>query len=96
MRLIGIAENNWERLDGEMAAKGMDPMVLPFDRFLNWVYSFAVNQFSDVSDLDRFEMRLNLPMPGIRSAIQDTASVWAPAQEQSALSGLAAAVRGGV
>jgi hypothetical protein len=94
MRLISIAETNWERLDGDMAAKGVDPMGLPFDRFLNLVYAFAVNQFNDEKDLNKFEMRLNLPMPGIKSAIQETSSSWAPAKETAALSGLAAALGG--
>jgi hypothetical protein len=95
MRLIGIAETNWDRLDGDMAAKGVDPMELPFDRFLNLIYAFAVSSFSDEKDLNRFEARLNLPIPGIRSKIAETASPWAPERETAALGGLAAALRGG-
>ena len=96
MRLISIAEDNWERIDGEMAGRGVDLMEIPFDRFLNAIYAFVVRSFQDEKDRTKFEVRLNLPMPGKKkSALQETSSPWAPAQETAALGSLAAAVGGG-
>lgn len=71
-------------------------MALPFDRFLNLVYAFAVEGARDDEKArDRFDMRLNMPVPGFRSHVENTGSPWAPEAETAALSGLAAALKGG-
>ena len=70
-------------------------MALPFDRFLNLVYSFATEGVSEEKERDRFDMRLNMPVPGFFSMLTETASPWTPDAETAALSSLAAAVSGG-
>ena len=70
-------------------------MALPFDRFLNLIFAFATENINDEQEYDRFVMRLNLPIPGIFSAVTETASPWSAESETSALSSLAATLRGG-
>ena len=37
-RLFGIAGVYWREIDGESAGKGFDPLELPLNRFLNFIY----------------------------------------------------------
>lgn len=39
--LIRIADEFWHEIDGSCARTGFDPRDLPFDRFLNLIYSWA-------------------------------------------------------
>jgi len=39
--LIGIADDYWSEIDGACAREGVDPLGLPFTRFLNLVYSWV-------------------------------------------------------
>jgi len=39
--LIRIADEFWPEIDGTCARTGFDPLGLPFDRFLNLIYSWA-------------------------------------------------------
>jgi hypothetical protein len=47
--LIRIADEFWHEIDGACARTGFDPLGLPFDRFLNLIYSWACErvQFSE-------------------------------------------------
>jgi len=67
-------------------------MDLPFDRFLNYVHTTVVESFQEEKDRIRFETRLFRPPPGQEAP---ASSPWSREQETAALSGLAAAVRGG-
>lgn len=70
-------------------------MALPFDRLLNLIYAFSVQGAQDEKERDRFDVRLNTPVPGMFSTLEEQVSPWAPEKETAALSGLAAALRGG-
>jgi hypothetical protein len=45
--LIYIADEYWNEIDGACARVGVDPLALPFDRFLRAVYSWAVEHTVD-------------------------------------------------
>lgn len=53
-------------LDGAAAERGFDPLELPIDRFLSWVYSWVVSRLSD-KDRRRFDMELARPAHGEES-----------------------------
>lgn len=59
-RLVGIASDHWEAIDGEAAHSGVDFFQLPFDRFLNAIYWWAVQR---VKDTDKFARDLDQPFP---------------------------------
>ena len=45
VRLAAFATVYWEAFDGQLASRsGIDPLDLPFDRFLNTVYWFLIDQ----------------------------------------------------
>jgi len=39
--LIHIADEFWHEIDGACARAGVDPLALPFPRFLNLIYAWA-------------------------------------------------------
>ena len=52
--LIEIADIFWHQIDGACARAGFDPLALPFDRFLNLVYAWAVERVqADEEAMDR-------------------------------------------
>lgn len=67
-------------------------MALPFDRFLNLVYVFAV-EGAEEKDKNRFDARLNMPDPSRKTAVPE-ASPWSAQAEQNSLSELAFALGG--
>lgn len=70
-------------------------MDLPIDRYLNLVQFFATEGMED-SEREKFETRLNMPVPGTAaSAVLPADSPWSPENEASALSAFAAQVAGG-
>jgi len=72
-------------------------MDLPLDRFLNLTYYFATED-AEPKEKDRFDVRLNMPDVRARrkAATQgvDASSPWSKRNEESALSGLVAALSG--
>ena len=48
--LIGIAQRFWYEIDGACAGVGVDPVELPFSRFLNLVYSWVVERLQYTED----------------------------------------------
>jgi hypothetical protein len=42
--LIYIADEYWTEIDGSCARQGVNPLDLPFDRFLRLVYSWIVER----------------------------------------------------
>ena len=79
-----------------MATKGVDPMELPFDRFLNLAYHVATMN-SEERDRNSFDIKLNMPPTGTPRTAEDipASSPWSKENETLALGGLAAALRGG-
>lgn len=45
--LLATAAGGWEILDGEAALKGVDPIRLPFHRFLNLIYYWAIRSMNE-------------------------------------------------
>ena len=72
-------------------------MVLPFDRFLNLVYFYAVED-AEESEKDKFDVKLNKPDAKAiaRGATERPDSPWSKENEEAALSGLVAAMTGAV
>lgn len=53
--LIEIADVYWHQIDGACARAGVDPLSLPFDRFLNLVYAWATEWLrADEEAFDNF------------------------------------------
>jgi hypothetical protein len=48
--LIYIADQYWHEFDGACARQGVDPLALPFNRFLNAVYAWAVERLQYAED----------------------------------------------
>lgn len=87
-----VAEENWTTLDGWAAAKGVDPMSLTMDRFLNLTYFFAT-EGADPDDLRKFDSQLNRPDASrLRKSTENTA--WSKENEEASLSAFAAAFGG--
>ena len=61
-RLVGIAAEHWDAIDGEAASRGVDYFQLGFDRLLNAIYWWAVQR---VKEPERFERSLSehFPLP---------------------------------
>lgn len=87
-RLIGLIKNEWSAFDGLLASQDVDPMLLPFDRFLNTVHWWATKEATQES-LTRFERRLWMPPKGEAPA---PGSPWSPEAETAAFASLAAQV----
>ena len=48
--LVHVADRYWHDIDGACAREGVDPFSLPFDRFLNLVYAWAVERLQNVEN----------------------------------------------
>lgn len=72
VRLCSYAATYWQAFDGEFAARGLDPLDLRFDRFLNAVYAFVLREMRGgaMSDtglddaVQRLATELAKPIPG--------------------------------
>jgi hypothetical protein len=71
----------------------VDPVKLPFDRFLNLVHFFMIDG-AEEKDRNSFEMRLNKPPVALVGQAPPPSSPWSQQNEESALHGLAAALGG--
>lgn len=61
LRLVAVADQHWEAIDGSAAAEGFDPFDLSPQRFFNFLYYWAMAR---VKEPDIFEQKLNDPPPG--------------------------------
>lgn len=50
-------------MDGSAAEAGLDPILLPLDRFCNWVYAWVAHRLS-AKDLRAFDAVLTRPAAG--------------------------------
>lgn len=66
LRLIAIAQSNWGIIDGWCASQGINPLDLPFRRFLNLIYFRAVTAAGNggEEEVAKFEAWLESPIPG--------------------------------
>lgn len=86
-RLVGLAEHHWTKIDGLLASRGEDPLLLPPDRFLNLIYWWATKDAADQKELDKFDRRLWRPPPGVRAP---AGSPWSPEAETQAFAAFSA------
>jgi hypothetical protein len=74
VRLIAYAGIYWEAFDGELATRGIDPLALAFNRFLNAVYAWVLAEvrgrgletLSLTEGIERLNAELLKPLPGSR------------------------------
>ena len=71
-------------------------MALPFARYLNLVYFWATED-AEEKDRNRFDVRLNMPDERARrtGAAVSKDSPWSKENEERALSGFVASLKGG-
>lgn len=81
--LINTASEHWVSIDGWLASRGIEPMDLPIDRWLNLIYHWATRE-ADATEIAKFDARLWQPPPGE----VPTEGPWTPEAEASAFSGL--------
>jgi hypothetical protein len=67
VRLSVTATSNWRAIDGYYSGQGVDLLALPWDRFLNVIYAWAMEHQSD-EDAQRWAAELDLPLPGSSSS----------------------------
>lgn len=87
-RLVGLLAREWSLFDGELASLGLDPLLLPPDRFFNLGYWWAVRNAQSQTDVDKFDRRLWMPPKG---KAPEPGSPWSPEAETAAFGELAAA-----
>lgn len=87
-RLISLIKNDWSTFDGLLASRNVDPLQLPFDRFLSAIY-WWVTKGAPQDALERFERKLWMPPKGVAAA---PGSPWSPESETAAFAALAAQV----
>lgn len=61
LRLTYLAATNWRQIDGTCALRGIDPLTLPYERFLNLVYAIYVENM-DKPTRDKFDLQIFMPM----------------------------------
>lgn len=91
LRLLGLAEDHWEDIDGYAAGHGFDPVDLPLARLANFVW-WWVTANAQEKDLQKFKG--DLWRPPIGEQVTHKKSPWAPENENSALSDLKQALGG--
>ena len=89
MRLVGLARREWASLDGELSSRGIDPLLMPPDRFLNLIYWWATHNAAEQQQIDKFDRKLWRPPRGKAAA---PGSPWSPENETAAFAALAAQV----
>jgi len=67
--------------------EGVDPMELPLDRLLNFVYFWATEEATE-EDRRKFDAQVFRPLPGKAA----TVGPWAPENENKALHSLGASL----
>jgi hypothetical protein len=77
---------HWTVFDGWAGTKGVDPMQMPVDRFLNLVYFYATEN-AEEQDKIKFDMRLNMPDAKARQTgrAATEGSMWSKEKEEAAL-----------
>ena len=64
LRLVAVAGEHWETIDGEAAAKGFDPFELNIQRFFNYLLFWCLSHIEKERDREQFLYRLDSPLPG--------------------------------
>lgn len=79
-----MVTQDWPTFDGWAAARNVDPLTLPYPRFLNLAYYWGTKD-TDANGRDRFDGALWIPPPG-----ETPKGPWSAEAEAAALSSLAA------
>jgi hypothetical protein len=88
VRLLGIVNDHYPMIDGELAlTSGMDPLDLPLDRLCNLAFHFATRNASNEIELKKFEARLWRPPAG-EEIDEEQAGPWSPESETAAFKAL--------
>lgn len=87
-RLVYLAGQHWPVIDGMLASQGVDPLSLPWDRFLNTIYWWATRDATSQA-VAKFEAQLWRPPPNEAPA---PGSPWSPEAETAAFKALKAGV----
>lgn len=61
LRLIGLAESNWDEIEGHATLRGVDLMALPLYRWCNVILAWYLER---VEDREQFMFKLTSPAPG--------------------------------
>jgi hypothetical protein len=87
VRLHGIAAEHWGTIDGELAAKGIDALSLPPDRFCNLIYAWCLPRLEAKEGAkEKFDAQLQAPI----GAVKDTRMRRAPRDHTDSLRSMAA------
>jgi hypothetical protein len=89
-RLVFSVGSIWARFDGQMGMRSVDPLEMPFERFLNLVYAWYTEGM-DETEIAKFDAKLWMPVKGAEIPKE---SPWSPENEQKAFSQFKAAVNG--
>lgn len=87
-RLVSLARKEWASIDGQLASQGIDPLLLPADRFFSLLYWWATHRAEDPAAVAKFDRKLWMPPKGKAPA---PGSPWSPEAETAAFGSLAAA-----
>lgn len=64
VRLSATAAGNWSYIDGTYSGQGVDLLTLPFDRFLNVIFTWSLNTMHDAEERRKWLAELDGPLPG--------------------------------
>lgn len=90
-RLLAIAVEKWEDIDGYGVGHGFDPAELSLTRMANFTW-WWVTQNAEKNEVEKFKNRLWRPPPG--EVVTNDRSPWHADNENQALSSLKAALGG--
>jgi hypothetical protein len=62
VRLHAIAAANWRVIDGEFAARGINPLTLRPDRFCHLIWYWAIQRIP-AEDVDQWVADMEKPLP---------------------------------
>lgn len=93
-RLVATVHKNWAQFDGWAASLNIDPLEIPFPRFMNLAYFWLTGKGeAEKNDVDKIDRRLFMPPKGVAategpwSKEAETASFAAFSAEFQALAG---------
>lgn len=86
-RLIATVQENWAHFDGWAASLNIDPMEMPFARFMNLAYFWVTGKGeAQQEDVDKIDRRLWMPPKGVKA----TQGPWSPEAETQAFAAFSA------
>lgn len=68
--------SDWFAFDGAMAMRGVDPLSLPFDRFLHLVYAHLI-EHADKKQREEIDKQLMAPPANVKAEVVAAQPEWA-------------------